>query len=294
MKADLRQLRHIAAVGDLRSFSKAAEVLHISQPALSRSVATFEAACGAKVFDRTSGGIVPTVFGSAVLAEAAALIAHADRFNRVLAERSNGRAGEVSFGVGPLPAGLILPKLLAHMANERPAVHVRVTIDQSSLLLSALERGQIEFCIFAKSLLPPAGDLKVETIGPVEMAYVVRAGHPLADKADIAPSDLNAYPLATGTPPKEFQFSELPNPTISCESFSVLHQATLESDMIWLTSLDLLNGEARQKFKPLTIEGWRGGRQDLALVSLRAATLSPLALEFISLILANGVGRAKS
>ena len=63
MTIDIRLLRQVLALSKHRNFARAAEALHISQPALSRSIAGLEQSLGVQLFDRTSAGVEPTIFG---------------------------------------------------------------------------------------------------------------------------------------------------------------------------------------------------------------------------------------
>src|SRR5881397_3804305 len=108
---DLVKLRHIVAISDTGSFSRAAEDQHITQPALSRSIASFEARYGVRLFDRGRGGVLPTPAGTFVIEQARGLLRGAGELERNLLLYERGAAGSVSFGLGQLMASLILPRL---------------------------------------------------------------------------------------------------------------------------------------------------------------------------------------
>ena len=67
MTIDIRLLRQVLALSKHRNFARAAESLHISQPALSRSIAGLEQSLGVQLFERTPGGVEPTICGQAVI-----------------------------------------------------------------------------------------------------------------------------------------------------------------------------------------------------------------------------------
>src|SRR5213593_1327258 len=99
---DLTRLRHIVAVADTGSFSRAAEDVRITQPALSRSIATFEQQYGVRLFDRGRGGVSSTPAGSLVIEQARSMLSAATDLERSMRLFGKGEAGRVAFGLGPL------------------------------------------------------------------------------------------------------------------------------------------------------------------------------------------------
>lgn len=281
MEPDLRQLRHVAAVAHWRSFTKAAESLGISQPALSRSVAAFEQACKARIFDRVPSGVEPTKFGAAIIADIEAILAQAGRLVRDLAARVAAISGSINLGFGPLVAGLLLPRLLTRVADERPKLEINTMIDNASRLLDALGRGQIELALLARTVVPEAANLTVESIGSYRLSYIARVDHPLVRAGTVTPEEIEAYPIASGTPPdgsrRSWAVYGFPAPTITCENFAILEQAALLSNIILLTSPDHLQEDRRDRMKVLEVEGWTHPREELCVVQIADRTQSPIA-----------------
>jgi len=280
MRFDLRQLRHVVTVAQLRSFSRAAGMLNITQPALSRSIAQFEAECGVRLFDRNRRGLTETFLGAGIIAEAQGLLAHAERFDLSMRRRIDAQSGSIALGAGPLAAELILPGLLSRFARERPAVQIETVIDAASALFVQLQRGRIELCIVSRLVVPPDIDLVVRPTADVRLAFLVRTGHPLAGRAGLSIADLAAYPIATGSKGNDIFFQSdgglcAPATTITCENFTILEKVTRTSDAIWLSSPDaLMQGTP---LLPLDVIEWRAARQDLCVVHPVGVTLSPLA-----------------
>lgn len=284
---DLRQLRYVVKVAQLRSFSRAAAALHISQPALSRQVADFEAKHGSTVFDRTGHGVVPRPSALAMLREAEALLDHAASFARAITAPEGSMQSSIAFGVGPLVAGF-LPPVIAAITAEAPRIRLQITIESAPVLVAALERGQIEFGVFSKELAPRARHLSVEPIGRVNIGYVARRGHPLAGRRNIDPIDLVGYPLGSATVPEHapVKISEaaLREPTIRCEQLSVLEETLRSSDMICRTSPDALGARIGGDLVVLDVRGWATRSQELALIASRGVALSPLAQRVVVML----------
>lgn len=281
MHFELRQLRHVVAVAEQQSFSKAAEILGLTQPALSRSIAAFERTCGTLIFDRLKGRIKPTGVGLGVIADCEAILAQADRLACDVNRRVDALIGSISLGFGPLVAGLILPTLLARLATERPRIKIRTYMDTGDVLMDALARGRIEIAIVAKGLLPVSNDLRVETIGSYPLAFLVRAGHPLVGRQDLTMADLEQFPIASGGWPRELRHEPSPQPaspqvSIACENYAALEEATSSSDIIWLSSLLLVRNDRRKQFETLSVPGWENVRQQICAARPAEYSLSPI------------------
>jgi hypothetical protein len=98
---ELRQLRHLIAVVEHGSFSRAAEAVHLTQPALSRSIQALESEVGAAVLERNRGAIVPTDIGHLLLTHARLLDTVTRDLERDIALTRGLELGELRIGVGP-------------------------------------------------------------------------------------------------------------------------------------------------------------------------------------------------
>ncbi|MCB1732827.1 MAG: LysR family transcriptional regulator, partial [Halieaceae bacterium] len=103
MRVSFRQLGHAMALAKHRNFRLAAEELHISQPALTRSVRALEEALGARLFDRLSTGVEPTPAGEIVLARGRRVLQESDDLRRALADLLGMVHGSLVISTGPFP-----------------------------------------------------------------------------------------------------------------------------------------------------------------------------------------------
>ena len=118
---DLKRWTHIVAVADRRSFIRAAEQVHLSQPALTRSIQAAEAELGLQLFDRGTQEVVPTPAGEFIVARARQLVFNSRCLERDVELYRSRELGDTAFGVGPFPAATFLAPLLAAMRREFPA-----------------------------------------------------------------------------------------------------------------------------------------------------------------------------
>ncbi|MBV8216394.1 MAG: LysR family transcriptional regulator [Verrucomicrobia bacterium] len=117
---ELRHLRYFIAIAEERSFSRAAEKLHVSQPPLSRQIRDLEVELGVKLLDRNRQGVRLTRLGNVVLARARALIRDADSFKAEAKILDKAIHEELRIGYAPSPTALIISKLLAKYHELAP------------------------------------------------------------------------------------------------------------------------------------------------------------------------------
>lgn len=277
MEIDLTRLRHIAAIHRLRSFSRAAEELNITQPALSRSVATFEQRCGFTIFDRGRNGVVPTTVGEAVVQEIERILRSVHDLKHNLRLHRDGEVGRIAFGIGPLAASLILPALSRKLLRETPDLRIVASTQPTELLLQQLLGDEIEM-IFANSWkLDSAPDVVVSSIGSIRLAIVVRADHPLAVLGKVCIADLHAYPTAS---PVELAIDGLAGSSggFVCDNYHILRETVLGTDCTWLAAPSLLTDDLEAgRLRQLELTDLRPLHNELSLIRRRSRTISPVA-----------------
>lgn len=276
MEVDLTRLRHIVTIYRLRSFSRAAEELSITQPALSRSIATFEERCGLRIFDRGRSGVVPTAVGEAVVQEAERVLRSVHDLKHNLRLYRGGEAGRIAFGVGPLAASLILPRLSRELLRERPDLRVVTSINSAEQMLQELLADDIEM-IFANSWkLDTSPDVVATSIGSIPLAMIVRAGHPLADCKKVSLSDLQDYPNASAV---DHAMPGLSNRAggFVCDNYHILRETVLGTDCTWLAAPGLLAEDLQAgRLCQLEIADLGPLHNDLSMIRRRGRTLSPV------------------
>ncbi len=278
---DLTRLQHIVALARTASFSRAAQEVHLTQPALSRSIATFEARYGLRLFDRGRGGVTPTAAGRMVIAQARAILGAARELEDSLGTHAAGEAGDVAIGAGPLAACLLMPGLASTLLATRPRLRLQLVIRTPVALLAELAGDRVEFALAAPWPNEDFVNFEVEPVARLPLAILVRAGHPLAGRPGLRRADLAAYPYAG-----PIQHSGLGAASdvggISCDNYHMLRDTVLASDCIWLTSPSMVAGEiARGSLVTLRTEDVPTIWNEIALIRRRGRTLSPAALAVV-------------
>ena len=267
------RLRHIVAVADTLSFSRAAEQQNITQPALSRSIAAFEARHGLKLFDRGRGGVTVTPAGEFVVGEARSLIRAADEFARNVRLYAQGAAGRVAFGIGPLLASLVLPGLGSRLLAASPSLEIATLIKPAVDLLADLFDDTIEMIIGTDWQVAEAPGVAIEEIALLELAHVVRGDHPLTRLERVTPEDLAAYPAAR---PVRLTTGKADAGAFICDNFHILRETALATDCTWITAPAFVRKElAGGRMKVLPVDGLALAKSRICLITLAGRTRSP-------------------
>jgi DNA-binding transcriptional LysR family regulator len=240
---DLYKLRHFVAVARTGSYVAAADELHISQPALSRSVQALENQLGVKLLDRSRSGVHPTAVGVHFLDQADDLLNLAAGLEERFTAAADGEGGTVQFGIGPMIASIILPDCSTALLRDHPGIHTRVFIDSAEAMNAKLLAGAIEFFIGQIEPSPDAARLDIEVIGEAGPCFLVRHGHPLADRGRIETQKLKEYPRISGTAWSEAQAGtwgrkrpQIFASSLEVDNYDLLRKTALETDAILITS----------------------------------------------------------
>lgn len=140
---ELKLLRTFLSVVELRHFGRAAEALHMSQPALSKQVGALEASVGAKLFERGRHGAELTRFGEIFLPDAQALVCDADEILARAREAGSGRRGHLRIGIC-LSVLMIAPQIIADFRQQYPGIAVALSDLSSAEQTRRLLAGKLD------------------------------------------------------------------------------------------------------------------------------------------------------
>lgn len=184
------ELRVFVAVLEHRSFRKAAAVLHLTQPAVTKAIAGLEQTLGCKLFDRVANGVEPTVHGRSFEPRAQAVFDELRRAAQELTLLSSGAVGTLRVGILPMPAIPFLPIAVNRLISEHPGVLVSVVEDRETELLDRLRKRDIEVAILRLALIEPGEDMQVERLFDERLCVVASQTHPLAARSQLQWPDL--------------------------------------------------------------------------------------------------------
>lgn len=241
----LRHIRQLSAVGRLGSVSRAAESLHISQPALSKSIHQIEAALGVRLFERTARGLVPTVAGERLLQHCRAVESELRKAGEDLNALVSGTGGQVTVGAYLVALPRLIPLAISRLMTDAPEVTVRILDGSARQLVAALQAGDADFIVGRLHDVPPSEPLVHEILYEEPIRVIASPTHPLARQRRVAYRDLCGYPWVIPAPDSAayvpvmdlFLRQGLPRPRLCVESTSFLMIRTLLQEQSALAAM---------------------------------------------------------
>lgn len=214
----LRVCREVALLG---SFTAAAGSLGYSQPAISRQVAAMEAAAGYRLFARTVRGVSVTPAGAVVVEHAARIIGATTALRHELDGLGERLAGRVTLGAFPAAMSVLVPRTVAGLAVDYPALVIALTEGPSRTLVRELRARRLAIAVIATGTGLPEYDLDGLTqhrIDAGDMCVAVPTGHRLARAGRVAVRELLTEPWIVGAgsagDPQFTAWPTLPDPDI--------------------------------------------------------------------------------
>ena len=193
---DLRLLQHALTLARYRNFARAAEALHLTQPALSRSIAGLETSLGERLFSRTPQGAEPTAFGQVLLERAERLLAEAATLERDFQRMRGLEIGEVRVGAGAYPAEMSVVRAAGRLMGRRPKLRIQIEQGDLRALVAAVLTRRLDLAILETSLAKDDPRLEVEPLPRHDGLFFCRAGHPLVSRPPHRVEEVLAYPYA--------------------------------------------------------------------------------------------------
>lgn len=191
---ELRVLRYFLTVVREESITKASEVLHITQPTLSRQLAQLEEKIGVKLFERGSRKIKLTKEGILLRRRAEEILQLVDKTENELSEQGEQVEGKISIGCGEIAAVQLLANLISSFRRKYPRVSFDIFTATADLVKEQMDKGLLDMGL----LLEPINIEKYDFIRwDISEKWVVlmRPDDPLAKKNAVTPKDLSALPL---------------------------------------------------------------------------------------------------
>lgn len=190
---ELYQLEAFEAVAHYRSFTRAAEALHITQPAVTRQIAALEAELKTRLFDRLGRSVHLTAAGETLHGYAESIVRLAREAGHAVADISAGVGGRLAVGASSTLATYYLPSLLRQFREAHPAVDLTVHTGISADIIQQVRTNHADLGIVAAELDDAA--IASRALGEYETCVVVPPGHPLAAAEELTAAQLAGSPL---------------------------------------------------------------------------------------------------
>lgn len=193
MALNLHFVRVFTAVAEAQSFSKAAEQLYMSQPAVSQAVRELEGQVGLVLLDRTARPIAPTEAGAVLLAHARRLFADERAAERALDQLRGLGAGSLAIGASSTIGIYLLPPVIAGFHRRYPAVKLLLDIGNTQQIVERLRTATIDIAFVEGPV--EGDDLVITPWREDELVVVAPPEHPLAQQGPVALGLLLAEPF---------------------------------------------------------------------------------------------------
>ncbi len=189
---DIQALQAFVAVAEQKSFSLAGDELHLTQPAVSKRIASLEEQLNQKLFDRIGRNIKLTQAGSALLPRAKHLLADLKDTRRMLANLSGEIQGSLILATSHHIGLHRLPPLLKSFTQAYPQVKLDMRFQDSEQAYAGVLTGDLELAIVTLAPLPDPA-LVVVPVWQDQLRFVVAKDHPLSQQANLKLKDLTQH-----------------------------------------------------------------------------------------------------
>lgn len=234
-----RDIRQIVAVAEQGSIRRAAELLGMTQPGLSKNIRLIEERLGVQMFDRSTAGARLTRAGDQLVARGRSILGDIDALEHDLVRSSRVEEGAVRVGLGPFMAVILGESILTEVRRNHPGVALSVELMDPADFISRIEAGQIDIAYGKLEDVVLPRSLEARVVYRHRLAYFVRPGHPLALKPEVRLADLKGYGFAgatvydrflrwfeerTGCQREDFHFI--------CPDFELLGEVVAKTDLV--------------------------------------------------------------
>jgi DNA-binding transcriptional LysR family regulator len=290
-----RRLSHLVALAEEGSFARAAGRVHLSQPALSRSIQALEDEMGMKLFDRATRGVALTAAGRLLVDRARRVLFETRCLFRDVELLKTHELGEVRIGLGPYAAVVLLPDLLVECARRFPKIKVSIELGGGDALIEKLRAEQIDFLVTDRRIPPVTPDVALHRLPRHEGGWFARPDHPLIARGMVSLAALREFPLVSVSLSGfmkdalhrllKFRAHEEIPLQVECNDVAVLREVVARTDAVLFATASAVRHEleaGRLVRIALTHPPKLG--LEFALVSLAERTSSPAASSALALV----------
>jgi len=189
---DISKLKTFVAVADLGSFSKASEILYITQPAVTQQIKALERIVGAKLFQRQGGRIVLTDEGKRIYEIAKNLLSNYENLMEEMAKIKKDFKDTLLLGISTTLSEYKVPELLVEFHQQLPNISIRVLVDNSQHIEEALSSGVLNIGVIEREPSERFSSIKWFMD---EVVFFTYPSHPFAKRGEIEPEELYGVDL---------------------------------------------------------------------------------------------------
>ncbi len=291
---DLKQLEIFAKIVDLKSFSKAAEAVYLTQPTVSGHIQSLEEELGQKLLDRLGREVVPTKAGKVLYDYAKKMVFLRDEARQALDQLTGRMRGEVVVGGSTIPGEYLLPATIGRFRGKYPEVTVVLKIGDTSEIINKVLEGECEIGVVGSKV--DDNRLEYSEFVKDELSLISSSAYPIPDKGSVSARELVPMPfvmrergsgsrmtiekrlLEMGVDPSEI------NIVAEMGSTEAVKQAVKAGLGVSIVSSMAVKEDLRHKtLKVIPFKGKRFLRS-FYIVTHRGRTMSPIGKEFLDFL----------
>jgi len=283
---NLKRLKHVVELGKFSSFALAAESVHLSQPAFSRSIQAIESEYGVELFVRGTRTVTPTPYGKFVIERAKKISQEVQGLQRDVNLMKAHEYGEVLVGVGPIPAAMLLTPVITRLTSAHPTIKIHVEITHWQNLLKLLRAEALDFFIADTRELLGSRDIDIEPLPRFPITCFCRPDHPLLKSKNISIESVMKFPLGSFRFPKllfndlavglNFNGDSRDLWSVECDNMLVLEQIAASTNVvIFGPRLAFRAGLTGKRLVEVPIESPLRLLSHFGIVSLKNRLVSP-------------------
>jgi DNA-binding transcriptional LysR family regulator len=289
---DFRHLETFCRVAALKSFSRAADDLFLTQPTVSGHILFLERSLCLRLFDRTGREIRLTKAGEMFLQYASKILTVRKDLLNALSEFSQGIIGELSLGASTIPGEYLLPRLMGDFKREHPRFALSLKISDTKDIVQELLQGHIEFGLIGAKVDHPS--LHYEKFEEDEIIVIAPSDHPLARKKSVGFEDLLKEPWIIREEGSGTQMTvervlrkkgkSLKDFNVAIEmgsTSSVKEGVKAKLGLAFISRRAVEEELSRNLFTSITLAGLESISRQIYIVSQRGKTVSPAGVEFL-------------
>jgi DNA-binding transcriptional LysR family regulator len=187
----LQQLRILKAVATEKNFTKAAEVLYLSQPSLSKQIKTLEKNLDILLINRENNKISLTENGKVFLQYSERILALCEESCRALIDLKNGDRGNLTVGASQTIGTYLMPRVLALFAQNYPQINLKVQVNSTRLIANNVLNREIDIAVVGGEIPNELKkNLTIKHFVEDELSLIISKSHPFAKKKKINKENL--------------------------------------------------------------------------------------------------------
>jgi DNA-binding transcriptional LysR family regulator len=292
LQIEFRHLETFCRVAELKSFSKAADDLFLTQPTISGHILSLEQSLSLRLFDRASREVRLTKSGEVFQDYALKILSLRKDLLNALSEFSLGIRGELTLGTSTIPGEYLLPRLIGDFKKEHPSFVISLKIADTKEVIQYVLQDHVEFGIIGAKLNHPS--LHYEKFEEDEIIVVAPSGHPLARKKKVCLDELLKEPWIIreeGSGTRIAVEKALRRKGKSLAQFNVAMEmgstSSVKEGVKAKLGLAFISGRAAEgevlqgSLYRIDVEDLEPISRQIYIVSHRRRTLSPMGMEFL-------------